>query len=100
MSDLLALLVGVLITLLLAWNGQLAAEAGDWGATLLIHIVGLAVILPIWLLSRLRARRRPAFVPAVGPLPWYYGIAGVTGVIVVVGMNYSFATSASRRSMP
>lgn len=82
MYSLAALLAGVLIAVMVALNGELSVLYGVYAATALIHLVGLAVVLPLCL-----ARREKLFVKNV---PWYLYLGGVTGVLITVCNNLSF----------
>lgn len=85
MLALLAVISGVLISVTVVQNGDLAAWYGNHQATVLVHLVGLATIL-LWMAVRgekLRWNRGT---------PWYGYFGGVLGVLTVLGCNLSFAS--------
>ncbi|NLI21986.1 MAG: DMT family transporter [Clostridiales bacterium] len=85
MLALLAVISGVLISVTVVQNGDLAAWYGNHQATVLVHLVGLATIL-LWMAVRgekLRWNRGT---------PWYGYMGGVLGVLTVLGCNLSFAS--------
>lgn len=68
---------GALLSVMNTMNGRLAAAYGNWGATVLIHILGLACVLPFaftW------GRRREK-------APWYLYGGGLIGVVTVMFVN-------------
>jgi transporter family-2 protein len=85
MYHLLSLLTGALITAMIAVNGGLTALAGTYKATVIIHIVGLALISVLVL----RGRERP-----LGPFPERIGrglyLGGAVGVLTTVCNNLAF----------
>jgi transporter family-2 protein len=84
----LALLTGVLITVMVAFNGQLTAAHGIYTATVIIHVVGLAFVSVLLVIKReapfLRRAARESSIP-----PYMY-LGGAVGVITVVLTNYAF----------
>ena len=83
MFYLLATLVGFLAAVMLVLNGGLTAAYGAWLATILIHAVGLAAILLLWLF------RRGPLLPAQR-LPFYYFLGGAVGVGTTLFNNIAF----------
>ena len=82
MYDLLALLTGVVISVMVAINGNLAAFYGILGATVIIHIVGCLVAFSI-----LKFRRQDAFRRGV---PWWLYLGGVIGVVTTIMNNFTY----------
>ena len=82
MYSLAALLAGVLIAVMVAFNGELSMLYGVYAATALTHLVGLAVVLPLCI-----AGREKLFAKNV---PWYLYLGGVMGVLITVCNNISF----------
>ena len=73
----LAALYGALLSLMNTANAQLSALYGNWAATVMIHLVGLVVLLPLaftW--------GRPK-----GRAPWYQYTGGLIGILSVVFVN-------------
>lgn len=83
MYYLLSVLTGILISVMLVVNGELAGVYGIYPATVVIHIVGLFCIAIIIL-----AKRETVFPRT--KLPWYYYLGGVIGVATTVFNNIAF----------
>ena len=79
----LSVLSGILITLMVAVNGELGATYGVYSATVMIHIIGLILI------SLLLVIKRRRFFP-VQKLPFQLFLGGAVGVGTVVFNNLSF----------
>ncbi len=77
-----ALFAGVLIAGMVALNGALSNHYGVYFATMLIHLAGLAFILPLCLW-----RREKLFTRGV---PWHLYLGGPMGVLITVCNNLSF----------
>lgn len=82
MLYLLSLLAGVLISVMVVFNGGLNARAGLLGALVVIHLVGTAGIA----LALLIKKERPRFVR----LPFYLYLGGFIGVLTTVFNNLAF----------
>ena len=80
-----SVLTGVLICVMIAFNGGLSDFSGVYPATVLIHIVGLLTILPVLLIAREPLMPRKRIAPAL-----YLG--GVYGMLTTIFNNISFAT--------
>lgn len=77
----LAALYGALLSLVNTANALLSGVYGNWGATTMIHLVGLIVLLPFaftW--GRPKAKS-----------PWYYYLGGLIGILSVVFVNLGVA---------
>lgn len=77
----LAALYGALLSLANTANALLSGVYGNWGATTMIHLVGLIVLLPVaftW--GRRKAKS-----------PWYYHLGGLIGILSVVFVNLGIA---------
>jgi len=82
MFYILSLLMGVLISVMVAFNGGLTASYGVYSATVMIHVVGLTVIcIAVWV-------KRERFFP--GRFAWYLYLGGAIGVLTTVFNNVSF----------
>ena len=84
MLAILAMLGGALIAVTIVQNGDLALYMGNYHATVLVHIVGLATML-LWLLVK---RQRITWDRKT---PWYAYFGGILGVLTVLANNVSFA---------
>jgi len=78
----LALLSGVLLTVMLAVNGGLAVQYGLHWATAFIHVTGLG-FSGIWVLAK---RERPF----ASLYPWFWYLSGAIGVFITVCKNFAF----------
>lgn len=79
----LSVLSGILITVMVAINGQLTEKYGVYSATVMIHVIGLLFI------SSLVAIKRKSLRP-LRKLPFYYYLGGAVGVGTVVFNNLAF----------
>ena len=82
MYYLASLFTGILVAVMIAFNGGLTVVYGIYAATVVIHIVGLILIGGIIL-----ARREKPFVKRQ---PWYLYLGGVLGVATTASVNYAF----------
>ena len=78
-------LIGVLISIMLAFNGALANYIGNNYSSIIIHVVGLVGICFILLLNKNKLN-----IPRNVPLYMYS--AGAIGVLTVLFSNISFNT--------
>lgn len=77
-----SVVIGVLITIMLTFNGILSRTLGDYFSVLIIHIVGIVFV------SALLAARKSR--PRIEKTPWYFYSAGMIGIFVVLFNNLSF----------
>jgi len=82
MFHILSLLMGIMITIMIAVNGGLTTHYGVYTATVIIHLVGLIVIIAVVLYKRER------FFPA--RYAWFLYMGGAIGVFTTVANNLSF----------
>lgn len=82
MYYLLALLTGILISVMVTFNGWLAEVYGEYPATVIIHIAGLLLILALVLIRRER--------PFAKRHKWFLYLGGVIGVATTVSNNLAF----------
>lgn len=83
MYNFLALLSGIIIAVMVVFNGDLTAVYGNYNATFIIHIVG---VLFAFIFSKLRGQK--LFTRKKLPL-WFYS-AGAIGIFTTLFNNYSF----------
>lgn len=83
MTQLLAVLNGILITTMTVMNGELASQIGNYHATVFIHLSGLILITLFYIIQRNKFKREEKKVP----LYLYFG--GTIGVLTVVFNNLS-----------
>jgi len=77
-----SLVMGILVSTMIAFNGGLTERYGVYSATVIIHIVGLLLIIA------LVAIKREKFFPK--RFPWYLYLGGAIGVLTTVFNNFSF----------
>jgi transporter family-2 protein len=80
---LLSLLAGVLISVMVAFNGGLTHQYGVYSATVIIHITGLLLITIMTIIKREQ--------PFSKRQAWYLYLGGVIGVITTVSNNLAFS---------
>ena len=78
----LSLLIGILVAVMIAFNGGLTTVYGIYSATVIIHIVGLILIGAIILFRREK--------PFAKRLPGDLYIGGVLGVATTASVNFAF----------
>jgi len=78
----LSLLTGILISVMIAFNGGLSELYGVYSATVIIHIVGLILITALALINRDRlfSKRQT----------WFLYLGGALGVLTTVSNNLAF----------
>ena len=80
---LITILSGVLISGMVAINGELTAIVGNAPATVVIHVMGLVALVAAFGLRRMH--------PHPGQrMPWHLYIGGVIGVGSVLMNNYTY----------
>jgi len=84
MYQLLALLDGVIISIMVAVNGGLTGSVGVYNAAAVIHMVGVAFALLLCLLTKKRLFRKLH-------LPLWAYLGGVIGVLTTLFNSYSYA---------
>ena len=77
-----SLMIGILVAVMIAFNGGLTTLYGMYAATVIIHIVGLILIGGIIFFRREK--------PFAKRLPWYLYIGGVLGVATTASVNFAF----------
>ena len=80
MFYILSLAMGVLISVMVAFNGGLTGAYGVYTATVIIHVVGLCLI-------SFFVKRKELFVKNIA---WYLYLGGAIGVLTTVFNNFSF----------
>ena len=85
MYYLLSLFTGILISVMIAFNGGLTEQYGVYSAAVIIHIVGLILIS----VSAIIKRDKP-FVALLAKHPWYLFLGGAIGVFTTLAINFAF----------
>lgn len=84
MFSILSIILGIMISLMLTINSRFALILGNFQSTLIIHIVGLGILIPILLFKGRRERQEK--------VPFYLLLAGVIGVLLILLNNICFNT--------
>jgi len=82
MYYLLSLLSGILVSVMVVFNGGLTQEYGVYSATVIIHITGLFLISSLQLIKRRRIFPKKQ--------AWYLYLGGAIGVATTVFNNFAF----------
>jgi len=88
----LALLTGVLITVMVAFNGNVTARHGMYTATVVIHAVGLLCVSFLLLAKREKPILRGATTEDGRRIPLFMYLGGAVGVITVIFTNFAFGS--------
>jgi transporter family-2 protein len=79
----LSALIGVLITVMLAFNGGLSKFTGNYSSIVIIHLVGLICISILLIVKKIKIKLHKH-------IPIYLYSAGAIGVFTVLFNNISF----------
>lgn len=85
MTVFFSILSGVLIAVMILFNGQLGVAWGNYHATVFVHLSGLFVITLVLLFKRISLKN------TLRAAPWQSYLGGFIGILGVVGNNLSFA---------
>ncbi len=85
MNKYLSAFTGALIAVMILFNGVLADAYGNYTSSVVVHMVGLATITAVLVITRSKAK------PHEGKIPLYLYSAGVIGVFTVVFTNIGFS---------
>jgi transporter family-2 protein len=79
----LSLLAGILVSVMVAFNGELSEQYGANTATVIIHIAGLTLVIALLLIRRANpfSHKRQA---------WYFYLGGLIGVATTTLTNFAF----------
>ncbi|MDR3593603.1 DMT family transporter [Clostridium sp.] len=83
MYNFLSLLIGILIAIMIAFNGKLSDGIGNYSSLVIIHTIGFIAILVILLYKKIK-------ISFKNNLPLYLYIAGAISVFTVMINNLSF----------
>lgn len=83
MFNFLALLSGIVIAVMVVFNGDLTAVYGNYNATFIIHVVG---VIFAFIFSKLRGKK---LLPRQKLPLWFYS-AGAFGIFTTIFNNFSF----------
>ncbi|OOM77993.1 DMT family transporter [Clostridium sp. BL-8] len=83
MYNFLSLLIGILIAIMIVFNGNLSNGLDTYSSLVIIHLIGFASVIVIMLYKRIRISFR-------NNLPLYLYIAGAISVFTVMFNNLSY----------
>lgn len=83
MYNFLSLLIGIIIAVMIAFNGNLSNGLGTYCSLVVIHLVGFIGVLGIMLYKRIK-------ISFINNLPFYLYIAGAISVFTVMFNNLSY----------
>lgn len=83
MYNFLSLLIGILIAIMIVFNGDLSTGLDTYSSLVIIHLIGFASVLAIVLYKKIRISFR-------NKLPLYLYIAGAISVFTVMFNNLSY----------
>lgn len=84
MYNFLSLFIGILITIMITFNGELSNKLGNYSALVIIHLVGFLIIILIMLCKKTKLSLKDG-------LPIYMYSAGAISVFTVMFNNLSYA---------
>lgn len=84
MYNFLSLLIGILIAIMIAFNGILSDGLGNYSSLVIIHLIGFVAILGILIYKNIK-------ISFKNNLPLYLYIAGSISVLTVLINNLTFA---------
>lgn len=83
MYNILSLLIGVLIAVMVAFNGELSSSMGNYSSLVLIHILGYAALIVFMLIKKIK-------IPFKMTQPLWLYSAGVISVFTVMFNNMTY----------
>lgn len=84
MYKFLSIIAGVLVSVMILFNGMLSGKIGNNAATVVIHIVGLICTVFVLIITKTKLKKGKN-------IPLYIYSAGAIGVFTVLFTNISFA---------
>ena len=84
MYNFLSLLIGALVAIMVAFNGELSDGLGNYSSLVIIHLVGFVIILGIMFYKKIK-------ISFKNSLPLYLYSAGAISVFTVMFNNLSYA---------
>lgn len=83
MYNFLSLVIGALIAIMVAFNGELSNGLGNYSSLIIIHLVGFIVVLAIMFYKKIK-------ISFKNGLPIYLYIAGSISIFTVMFNNLSY----------
>ncbi len=84
MFNSVSVFIGALVSIMTMVNGTLSASTGNYGALIIIHIVGLLGVVAVMLLCKIRLMGKKG-------IPIYFYSGGAIGVLTVLFTNISYS---------
>ncbi|WP_394871186.1 DMT family transporter [Clostridium butyricum] len=85
MYNFLSLLIGILIAIMVAFNGELSNGIGNYSSLIVIHILGYALLVFLMLYKKIK-------IPFKMTLPLWLYSAGVISVATVLINNITYSS--------
>lgn len=85
MYNFLSLLIGILIAIMVAFNGELSNGIGNYSSLIVIHILGYALLVFLMLYKKIK-------IPFKMTLPLWLYSAGAIGVATVLINNITYSS--------
>ncbi|MDO5516775.1 MAG: DMT family transporter [Clostridium sp.] len=83
MYNILSLLIGMLIAVMVAFNGELSAGIGNYSSLVVIHVLGYAALVVFMMIKKIK-------IPFKMTQPLWLYSAGVISVFTVMFNNISY----------
>jgi len=94
MYGIISAAIGVLIAVMIMFNGAMSSALGNGMALVLIHGTGLLTVVLVICISRMQGKShfpdQYKGFKGIKTIPWYLFSAGAVGIIIVVCNNVSF----------
>ncbi|KEH89314.1 membrane protein [Clostridium novyi A str. 4540] len=84
MNKILSALIGMLIAVMITFNGELSSRTGNYLSSVIIHIVGLIITIGILIITKSKVKINKE-------VPIYMYNAGAIGVLTVLFNNITFS---------
>lgn len=84
MYNFLSLLIGALVAIMVAFNGELSNKLGNYSSLVIIHLIGFVTILGIMFYRKIK-------ISFKNSVPLYLYSAGAISVFTVMFNNLSYA---------
>lgn len=84
MYNFLSLLIGILIAVMVAFNGELSGNVGNYSSLVVIHVIGYIVLVLLMFYKKIK-------IPFKMTLPlWLYSAGAITvGTVLINNMAYN-----------
>ncbi|MBU5592260.1 DMT family transporter [Clostridium sp. MSJ-4] len=83
MNNLLAVVVGILISIMITLNGGLSNYLGYYTSTLIVHVVGLLSVLTVLIITKNKMKLKKE-------TPFYLFTGGAIGIFIVIFNSICF----------